>query len=226
MHKGLYRYKRLSFGINAAAEKFQNVIASAIDDIPNVKNISDDIIVYGKDMASHNVPLDKLLKRFESLNLTLNKKKCEFHMNSIAFFGMVFSENGMTPDPNKVKVIQCAKSPESASEYRSLLGMSNYVSRFIPGYEDLVAPMLKLIKKNAVFEWGEAQQKALDELKVRLTTDNVLSYFDPNKATTIFVDASPRALGAVLTQEGHVVAYGSKTCLKLKRVIRKLNAKL
>ena len=28
----------LSFGINTAAEKFQNVIASAISDIPNVKN--------------------------------------------------------------------------------------------------------------------------------------------------------------------------------------------
>ena len=37
-HTGLFRYKRLSFGINTAAEKFQNVIASAISDIPNVKN--------------------------------------------------------------------------------------------------------------------------------------------------------------------------------------------
>ena len=37
-HTGLLRYKRLSFGINTAAEKFQNVIASAISDIPNVKN--------------------------------------------------------------------------------------------------------------------------------------------------------------------------------------------
>ena len=43
-YTGLFRYKRLSFGINTAAEKFQNVIASAISDIPNVKNISDDVI--------------------------------------------------------------------------------------------------------------------------------------------------------------------------------------
>ena len=41
-HMGLFRYKRLSFGNKAAAEKFQNVIASAISDIPNVKNISDE----------------------------------------------------------------------------------------------------------------------------------------------------------------------------------------
>ena len=37
-HTGLFRYQRLSFGINTAAEKFQNVIASAISDIPNVNN--------------------------------------------------------------------------------------------------------------------------------------------------------------------------------------------
>lgn len=46
-HIGLFRYKRHRFGINAAAEKFQNVIASAIRDLPNVKNISDDVIIYG-----------------------------------------------------------------------------------------------------------------------------------------------------------------------------------
>ena len=46
-HLGLFIYKRLSFGINAAAEKFQDVIATAINDNPNVKNISDDVIIYG-----------------------------------------------------------------------------------------------------------------------------------------------------------------------------------
>ena len=45
-HLGLYRYKRLSFGVNAAAEKFQDAIATASSDIPNVKNISDDVIIY------------------------------------------------------------------------------------------------------------------------------------------------------------------------------------
>ena len=43
----MFRYERLIFGINAAAEMFQDVIASAISDIPSVKNISDDIIIYG-----------------------------------------------------------------------------------------------------------------------------------------------------------------------------------
>ena len=45
-HMGLCSYKRLSFGINAAAEKFQQTIQTAISDLPNCKNTSDDIIMF------------------------------------------------------------------------------------------------------------------------------------------------------------------------------------
>ena len=69
-HMGLYRYKRLSFGINAAAEKFQQVIQTAISDLPNCKNISDDIIIYGKNRQEHDVALRKLLLRLQNLGLT------------------------------------------------------------------------------------------------------------------------------------------------------------
>ena len=62
-HMGLYRYKRLGFGINAAPEKFQEMIQTAISDLPNCKNISDDIIIYGKNRQEHDVAQHKLLQR-------------------------------------------------------------------------------------------------------------------------------------------------------------------
>ena len=46
-HMGLYRYKRLSFGINSASEVFQHAIKTVLDDVRGAMNISDDIIVYG-----------------------------------------------------------------------------------------------------------------------------------------------------------------------------------
>ena len=44
-HRGLFRYKRLPFGINSASEVFQNAIANAIRGIDGVRNIADDIII-------------------------------------------------------------------------------------------------------------------------------------------------------------------------------------
>ena len=44
-HTGLFRYKRLPFGINSAAEVFQNAIENAIRGIDGVHNIADDIVI-------------------------------------------------------------------------------------------------------------------------------------------------------------------------------------
>ena len=42
---GLWRYKRLNFGITSASEMFQNANAGALSEIEGVKNMSEDIII-------------------------------------------------------------------------------------------------------------------------------------------------------------------------------------
>ena len=104
-HVGLYCYKRLSSGINATAEEFQQMIQTTICVLPNYKNISDDIIIYGKNRQEHDVALHKLLQRLQNLGLTLNKDKCQFHQMCVTFFGYVFSSEGIKPYPAKVHAI-------------------------------------------------------------------------------------------------------------------------
>ena len=53
-HAGLYRYKRISFGINSAAEIFQQTIQESLRGSPGVVNISDDINVKGNTVAEHD----------------------------------------------------------------------------------------------------------------------------------------------------------------------------
>ena len=49
-HIGLYRYKRLNYGTRSAAEIFQETIREELThDLKGVFNISDDIIVHGRD---------------------------------------------------------------------------------------------------------------------------------------------------------------------------------
>ena len=47
-HTGLYRYKRLMYGVSAAPEIYQHVIQQSLQGCSGVQNISDDIIVFGK----------------------------------------------------------------------------------------------------------------------------------------------------------------------------------
>jgi hypothetical protein len=53
-HMGLFRYKRLNFGINCTSEIFQDAVRSRLKGIPNVTNVSDDILVYTKDLDTQN----------------------------------------------------------------------------------------------------------------------------------------------------------------------------
>ena len=145
-HKGLRRYARLNFGTNSASEIFQMVINELIRDIPEALNISDDVIVFGKTQAEHDAALQAVFRKFAEVNLTLNKKKCEFNKKSITFFGFVFSGQGISPDPKKVEAIKNAKPPTTTSGVRSFLGMATYCAKFIPNFSDTSEPLRELTK--------------------------------------------------------------------------------
>lgn len=40
--------------------------------------------------------------------LTVNSKKCEFEKNNLVFFGMKFSKDGISADPDKIDAIKAA----------------------------------------------------------------------------------------------------------------------
>ena len=64
-HRGLYRYKRLVFGIYSASEIYQHLIQQVLQGCEGVRNISDDIVIYGKNHKEHNMCLEKVLQRLQ-----------------------------------------------------------------------------------------------------------------------------------------------------------------
>jgi hypothetical protein len=88
--------------------------------------------------------------------------------------------------------------------------MAQYVSRFIPNYATITAPLLALTHQNSVWKWEIEEETAFRKLQNELTSDRVMAYFDPTKPTKVLVDASPTGLGAILMQDGKVIIYGSR----------------
>ena len=85
----------------------------------------------------------------------------------------------------KVKEIQEVYAPQNAAEMRSLLGLTNYVSRFITDYATITEPLRQLTRQDTPFNWTSECQNALNELKARLTSETVMSYYDPTKPTEL-----------------------------------------
>ena len=86
---GIFRYKRLSFGVNAAPEKYQHIITQTMAGLKGVANIADDLVVHGQDSEEHDRNLIKVLERLKERGLTVNAEKCTFRMTKVVFMGVL-----------------------------------------------------------------------------------------------------------------------------------------
>ena len=150
-HKGLYRYKRLMFGISCAPEMYQNVLHQVLQECDGAHNILDDVIVHAPTQEEHDKRFENVVRILSSRGLTLNRDECQFKMSHLEFMGNVLSARGIGPADVKVKAVVDAREPTNAAEVRSFLGLVNFTARFIPDLATVSAPLRQLTKRGESF---------------------------------------------------------------------------
>ncbi|KAL0463380.1 UNVERIFIED_CONTAM: Retrovirus-related Pol polyprotein from transposon.6 [Sesamum latifolium] len=113
-------------------------------------------------------------------------------------------------DSQKVKSVVDWGIPSKVTDLRSFLGLANYYRRFIMGYSKIVNPLTDLLKKDQKWEWTVACYDAFRLLKQAISTQSVLKLPQFGRLFEVQVDASDRALGGVLVQDKHPVAFESR----------------
>ena len=221
-HRGLFRYKLLPFGINAASEVFQNAIQNALQGLDGTRNIADDIIVWGSTDEEHDERLNALFARLSTKGLTVNPGKCLFKQESLWFYGYMLTKDGLQADRKKIAAIQNTYVPQDVTQLRSFLGLANYCARFIPNFSAITAPLRELTKTGVKYVWTPTQQQAFDQVKQAIMADCLMAYYDPQKKTVLTVDASPYGLGAILSnidQDSTTrhVAYASRSLTEVEQ---------
>ena len=159
--------------------------------------------------------LNDVMNRIKNAGLKLNRDKCEFSQNKVEFLGHIISKNGIELNPNKIEAINNLKIPTNVHELRRVLGLFNFVTKFIPKAQENLSPMNELLKKGVCWRWDKAQQQASDYMKRALSRAPALAYFETNKPIVVSADASSYALGGVLMQRhGNIlkpVSYVSRS---------------
>ncbi|XP_064468401.1 uncharacterized protein K02A2.6-like [Ornithodoros turicata] len=211
---GRFQFQRLPFGISTAPEFFQREMHRILEGLEGQACLQDDIIVFGRTKDEHDQNLQRVLSRLQNAGITLNTKKCAFSRNEVKFLGHIVSDQGIKVDPEKLKAVIQLRPPQNVSEVRSFLGMVNHLAKFLPGLAEQSKPLRDLLRQDAMWQWGDAQQRAFDHIKESLTKTPVLVHYNPREPHTLSVDASSYGLGAVLLQETQgqrrPVAYASR----------------
>ena len=206
---GLYRYDTLVMGVHTASSECQEKVRLLLDGLEGVQQIQDDVVVHGAGLE-HDARLQAVLERFQATGITLRKEKCHFGVPEILWFGNIFSKQGMSPDPDKVKLIKSWPSPADKSEVKSFLQTAQFCSVFMrPGkgrtYSDVTRPLRKLTNWKVKFVWTKECEDSFQELKNLLCSDTVMANYELNKKTRLYVDHGPGGVAGSIAQK-HVLS--------------------
>lgn len=219
-HDGLFRFKRVCFGLASAPSAFQQIMSSVLKDCPGTLCYLDDVLVWGNTQHDHDSNLQTVLSRISNAGMQLNHK-CVFSVPELTFLGHKISANSISPMDNKIQAIVEAPQPNDKKALHSFLGLTGYYAKFIPQYADLVEPLRKLLRQGQPFVWDQDTEYSFQSIKEVLASCPVVRMFQPHLPIVVTVDASDVGLGAVLQQkcgnELFTVAFASRTLTSAER---------
>lgn len=220
---GLYKFKRMPFGLRNAPSTFQRLIDRFRITLEHVNMLAylDDLIIFSTTSENHISDLKDVLQRMREYNITVNKDKCRFFCSSIKYLGHIITPDGLKPDPKKTEAILERPTPKNLQQLVSFLQMCSWYRRFIENFSAIAQPLTKLTKKKVPWIWTNEQEEAYSKLKTCLSTAPVLRQADGTKPYIVKTDASSYALGAVLVQgekdNEHPVEYASRLLTAAER---------
>lgn len=220
--RGMYRFKRLNFGVNSAPEIFQSAMEKVFQGLEGIIIFLDDILIFGVDDKETEHRTQQAMERIRANNLTLNEAKCERMKEELVFLGNMLTPEGFKIDQGKVDSVKSFRQPTTASELKSFLGLASYLSIYIPRFGDVTAALWAATTKNGFF-WTDEQEVSYQETKAAIVNCTLgLGFFSNDDTTVLYTDASPRALGAVLCQmnekgEMRIISFASKMLTATER---------
>eukprot|EP00253_Pinus_taeda_P003377 PITA_03377 len=116
---------------------------------------------------------------------------------------------GVHVDSAKIQVSRDWPSPTTLAKLHSFLGLANFYRKFLLEFSRITWPLSQVTKGGAKekFFCSKSQQKAFNELKDRLCLAPVLALPYLQQPFEVETYAFDYAIGAVLTQHEHPVAY-------------------
>ena len=183
--------------------------------------IMDDLLVHSM-KSVHMERLTNLLKVVIKYGLNISPKKCQLFQTNLVYLGYVFhiKDRKMTIRPIKTRIeaIQKLPLPKSIKEYKSFIGVVNYLSLFCPNLQRLLKPIYELTRKVIPFRWHREHNEAFLKIKSLLIKPPVLHLQICSGRFILYSDTSGSPCGSSLWQrqlgKPNLIGYASKTLPK------------
>ncbi|KAJ9544554.1 hypothetical protein OSB04_024261 [Centaurea solstitialis] len=217
--KGIYCYKVMPFGLKNAGSTYQRLVNMMFKEHlgRTMEVYIDDMLVKSERSHDH---IDHLKQSFDILRqykMKLNPTKCSFGVRAGKFLGYMVTQRGIEASPEQIKAIKEIQSPRNVKEVQKLTGRVAALNRFISRSSDKYHLFYNVLRKNHGFNWTEAHEKALQDLKQYMASPPLLTKPIEGESLQLYLAVSNNAVSAVLVREDdqqqHPIYYISKSFL-------------
>ncbi|OMO77547.1 reverse transcriptase [Corchorus capsularis] len=182
---GSYEFLVMPFGLTNAPVTFCTLMNKVLHPFLDrfVVVYLDDIVVYSRTLEEHVEHLKQVFEVLRAHELYVKKEKCSFAQHEVPFLGHIVGGGHIRMDPSK---------------------------EVHPRLLNITTPLTELLKKGRTWEWSSKCHQAFERLKEDVTKEPVLALPDHTKPYEVHTDASDFAIGGVLMQEGHQIAFENR----------------
>ena len=203
MNKGLFEPKVMYFGLCNSPGTFQRMMNSIFRELLHegvLANYMDDFVIPARTREELEERMIRFLKIAEKHNLCFKRSKYDFNMEEIPILGVVVGKGQVKMEQEKIKAVKEWKTPTRVKDVESFFRFANFYQRFIHNFSH-TARLLNELKGKKKWRWEDEHQRAFEELKEKIMSQQVLSLLRREEKFRMEMDASGHAIGGVLSQE-------------------------
>jgi hypothetical protein len=155
---GLFEYVVMTFRLKNAGDTYQRAMNYIYHDLISklVEIYIDDVVVKSTSTGGHLEDLRHVFKWTRRFELKMNPKKCAFGVSAGQFLGFLVHEWGIEIGLKSQEAVRTMVPPTMKRELQQLIGMINFVRRFISDLSRRIELFMDLVKIKAdeEFRWG------------------------------------------------------------------------
>lgn len=205
-----YQFRKMPFGLKTAPSTFQRWMDWGLSSFSEwALWYIDDILICATDARTLALREKLIRTQLRKMECDINEEKSETGKTTILFAGLQLSPIGVGPQEKLLQEVLNLPVPRNKTDMQSALGLVSYLRDFIPLAAHFTAMLypnkqgLRMSNEAIQGEWAR-----LCRHLVQATTIN--HHWRDGVDAELYTDASQYALGAIVLQQGRVVALAAR----------------
>ena len=111
------------------------------------------------------IVLEKYHQIIQNENMKAAPEKSHFSLTRVKFLGNIIEKDTITPLKSQIEAIQKLQPPTNKKKIQEILGMLNFLSKYVYKMKLYLKPFYKILRLQNNFEWTTEHQTQFEEIK-------------------------------------------------------------